>query len=188
MMRTKIGRLNWEIVFTAEFEDAEGVTRRSVITYRDIELTDVSDGVAAASAVGGADWTVPIVPGLVSEIVVRDLLIAGMGDSIAAGEGNPDRPVQLSISSRIQQALEHELLAAMTTYSAIGAAGVIMDIHTGEVLAMTQQHGGISRPTERLHAQLGPGRRNHHHRHGGADQRRTPNSSPRRIDCAVDRG
>jgi len=46
-------------------------------------------------------------------------------------------PVQLSISSRIQQALEHELLAAMTTYSAIGAAGIVMDIHTGEVLAMT---------------------------------------------------
>ena len=46
-------------------------------------------------------------------------------------------PVQLSISSRIQQALEHELLNAMTTYSAIGAAGIIMDIHTGEVLAMT---------------------------------------------------
>jgi hypothetical protein len=33
---------------------------------------------------------------LVSEIVVRDLLIAGMGDSIAAGEGNPDRAVDLS--------------------------------------------------------------------------------------------
>ena len=30
---------------------------------------------------------------LVSEIVVHDALIAGMGDSIAAGEGNPDRPV-----------------------------------------------------------------------------------------------
>jgi hypothetical protein len=33
---------------------------------------------------------------LVSEILVRDLLIAGMGDSIAAGEGNPDRAVDLS--------------------------------------------------------------------------------------------
>src|SRR5207247_3280575 len=32
---------------------------------------------------------------LVSEIVVRDALIAGMGDSIAAGEGNPDRAVGL---------------------------------------------------------------------------------------------
>src|SRR6266446_7854748 len=33
---------------------------------------------------------------LVSEIVVRDVLIAGLGDSIAAGEGNPDRAVRLS--------------------------------------------------------------------------------------------
>src|SRR5262245_24966790 len=33
---------------------------------------------------------------LISEIVVRDVLIGGMGDSIAAGEGNPDRAVQLS--------------------------------------------------------------------------------------------
>ena len=46
-------------------------------------------------------------------------------------------PVQLSISSRVQQALEHELLDAMTTFSAIGAAGVVLDIHSGEVLAMT---------------------------------------------------
>jgi hypothetical protein len=32
---------------------------------------------------------------IVSEIAVRDMLIAGMGDSIAAGEGNPDKAVQL---------------------------------------------------------------------------------------------
>jgi len=47
------------------------------------------------------------------------------------------KPLQLSISSPIQQALEHELGTAMTTFSAIGAAGVVMDVHTGEVLAMT---------------------------------------------------
>lgn len=33
---------------------------------------------------------------VVTEIQVRDLLIAGMGDSIAAGEGNPDRAIRLS--------------------------------------------------------------------------------------------
>lgn len=32
----------------------------------------------------------------IGEILVRDLLIAGLGDSIAAGEGNPDRPVTLA--------------------------------------------------------------------------------------------
>ena len=46
-------------------------------------------------------------------------------------------PVVLSISSRVQQALEHQLSAAMTKFSAVGAAGVVMDIHTGEVVAMT---------------------------------------------------
>ena len=46
-------------------------------------------------------------------------------------------PLTLSISSPVQQALEHELGEAMTHFSAIGAAGVVMDIHTGEVLAMT---------------------------------------------------
>ena len=68
-------------------------------------------------------------------------------------------PLDLSISSRIQQALEHELVDAMTTFSAIGAAGVVMDVHTGEVLAMTslpeinpnapgqgrRRHGSIAR-------------------------------------------
>ena len=32
---------------------------------------------------------------LTTDIAVRDLLIAGMGDSIAAGEGNPDQPIVL---------------------------------------------------------------------------------------------
>jgi lysophospholipase L1-like esterase len=31
-----------------------------------------------------------------ADIAVRDLLIAGLGDSIAAGDGNPDRPIALS--------------------------------------------------------------------------------------------
>jgi hypothetical protein len=33
---------------------------------------------------------------VIADIAVRDYLIAGVGDSIAAGEGNPDRPVRLS--------------------------------------------------------------------------------------------
>ncbi|MGI4877977.1 MAG: peptidoglycan D,D-transpeptidase FtsI family protein [Janthinobacterium lividum] len=46
------------------------------------------------------------------------------------------KPVFLSLDSRVQQALEHELGAAMTKFSAIGAAGVVMDVHTGEVIAL----------------------------------------------------
>jgi cell division protein FtsI (penicillin-binding protein 3) len=65
---------------------------------------------------------------------------AGMERAFDERLRDPDRrgqPLVLSISSRIQQALEHELGDAMTHFSAIGAAGVVMDIHTGEVLAMT---------------------------------------------------
>jgi len=66
--------------------------------------------------------------------------VAGMERAFEQQLSDPatrGQPVRLSISSRIQQALEHELLAAMTQYSAVGAAGIIMDIHTGELLAMT---------------------------------------------------
>src|SRR6266702_8054914 len=33
---------------------------------------------------------------LATEIAVRDIFIAGLGDSIASGEGNPDRPIALA--------------------------------------------------------------------------------------------
>jgi len=52
-------------------------------------------------------------------------------ERLAAGES-----VRLSIDARVQQALENELLAGMTKHSAIAAAGVIMDVETGEVMAL----------------------------------------------------
>src|SRR5205085_9263833 len=66
--------------------------------------------------------------------------VAGMErafDSYLSDYASRGQPLALSIDSRVQQALEHELLDAMTHFSAIGAAGVVMDVHTGEVLAMT---------------------------------------------------
>ncbi|MEH3107421.1 MAG: penicillin-binding protein 2 [Sphingomonas fennica] len=46
-------------------------------------------------------------------------------------------PLALSMDARVQQTLEAELAKAMAHFSAIGAAGVVMDVKTGEVLAMT---------------------------------------------------
>jgi cell division protein FtsI (penicillin-binding protein 3) len=66
--------------------------------------------------------------------------VAGMERAFDDRLSNPaarGEPLQLSISSRVQQALEHELLDAMNTFSALGAAGVVMDIHSGEILALT---------------------------------------------------
>lgn len=45
-------------------------------------------------------------------------------------------PLVLSMDARIQQALESELNAQMLLNKAIGAAGVVMNVHTGEVLAL----------------------------------------------------
>ena len=47
----------------------------------------------------------------------------------------------LSVDVRVQHALEHELRNAMGEYSAIGAAGIVMDADSGEILAMTSLPG-----------------------------------------------
>ncbi|HEX8643169.1 MAG TPA: penicillin-binding protein 2 [Allosphingosinicella sp.] len=45
-------------------------------------------------------------------------------------------PVSLSIDSRVQSAMEAELAAAVTAQNAEGAAGIVLDVRTGEVVAM----------------------------------------------------
>ncbi len=51
--------------------------------------------------------------------------------------GQRGTPVALSIDARVQGVMETELSAAMTKFSAIGAAGIVLDIRTGEVIALT---------------------------------------------------
>ncbi|MFA5969275.1 MAG: penicillin-binding protein 2 [Sphingomonas sp.] len=46
------------------------------------------------------------------------------------------KPVQLSIDARVQTAVESELGAAMLSFHAKGGAGVVLDVQTGEVVAM----------------------------------------------------
>jgi cell division protein FtsI (penicillin-binding protein 3) len=47
-----------------------------------------------------------------------------------------NQPVTLSIDTRVQAAMESELGRAMTTFSARGGGGIVLDVHTGEVVAM----------------------------------------------------
>ncbi|WP_375428330.1 peptidoglycan D,D-transpeptidase FtsI family protein [uncultured Sphingomonas sp.] len=46
------------------------------------------------------------------------------------------KPVALSIDTRVQAAMESELGRAMTAYGARGAAGLVLDVDTGEVVSM----------------------------------------------------
>jgi cell division protein FtsI (penicillin-binding protein 3) len=51
--------------------------------------------------------------------------------------GTELEPVQLSLDLRVQHIVRDELAAAMKRYKAIAAGGVVLDVKTGEVVAMT---------------------------------------------------
>ena len=54
----------------------------------------------------------------------------------ATGEGGAVPPVALSIDLRVQYALRDELVQATQKYSALGGAGIVLDVKTGELLGM----------------------------------------------------
>ena len=65
--------------------------------------------------------------------------VAGLEASIQKRlieNGGKGPAIQLAMDARVQQTLEAELGAAMQHFGAIGAAGVVMDLKTSEVLAL----------------------------------------------------
>lgn len=55
---------------------------------------------------------------------------------LGLARGNALTPVELSIDMRVQHVLHDQLTDAMTRYQAIAAAGAMMDIYTGEIVAL----------------------------------------------------
>ena len=49
---------------------------------------------------------------------------------------NEKDTLQLSVDARVQSAVRRELVVAMSKFSAIGSAGVVLDVTTGEVISM----------------------------------------------------
>ncbi|MBO3760860.1 penicillin-binding protein 2 [Ciceribacter sp. L1K23] len=62
----------------------------------------------------------------------------GLADLAAAGltSNAPLEPVRLSIDLRVQNIVREVLVNAVSKYGALGAGAVILDAHTGEVIAM----------------------------------------------------
>lgn len=63
----------------------------------------------------------------------------GMEEVLEKQLSNPDlrtQPVALSIDLRVQGALEDELRKGMLATNALGAAGIVLDVETGEVMAL----------------------------------------------------
>ena len=48
-------------------------------------------------------------------------------------------PVQLAVDLRVQHALRDELLAAHTKFKTLAAAGLVLDVRTGEIVAMVSE-------------------------------------------------
>lgn len=55
---------------------------------------------------------------------------------LGLARGNALTPVELSVDMRAQHVMHEQLLDAMTRYQAIAAAGVMMDVNTGEIIAL----------------------------------------------------
>jgi cell division protein FtsI (penicillin-binding protein 3) len=51
------------------------------------------------------------------------------------------KPVSLSVDARVQGALEDELRRGMLSVDAVGAAGIVLDVDTGEVMALASLPG-----------------------------------------------
>jgi cell division protein FtsI (penicillin-binding protein 3) len=62
--------------------------------------------------------------------------IAGIEQSFNQLLKDSNQPLQLSLDVRVQHILMEELRAKMEEFEGIGASGVVMDVRTGELLAM----------------------------------------------------
>jgi len=62
--------------------------------------------------------------------------ISGVERTFEGRLGNEGEPVDLSIDMRVQAILHDELTKAKDRFSALGAAGVVMDVNTGGIIAM----------------------------------------------------
>jgi cell division protein FtsI (penicillin-binding protein 3) len=56
---------------------------------------------------------------------------------LGLARGNALTPVELAVDMRAQHVMHDQLVDAMTRYQAIAAAGVMMDVHTGEIVALS---------------------------------------------------
>ncbi|MDD9900203.1 MAG: penicillin-binding protein 2 [Alphaproteobacteria bacterium] len=62
--------------------------------------------------------------------------IAGIEKSFDASLRDKNAPLQLTLDLRVQHILRNALQKRMKEFSAVGATGIVMDVHTGEIIAM----------------------------------------------------
>lgn len=78
----------------------------------------------------------PLLAHVVGYTDTDDKGIAGVERQFNDALAGSAEPLQLSIDIRVQSLMRDELVRAVEEFGAIGAAGVVADIETGEILAM----------------------------------------------------
>ncbi len=92
------------------------------IYFQNTEKRTYPQGRVAAQIMGGVD--------------VDEHGVAGVEKFFDARLRDDPTPLRLSIDVRVQAAVREELASKMDEFHAIGACGIVMDVHTGEVIAM----------------------------------------------------
>ena len=92
------------------------------IYFQPTERRKYPQGRTAAHVIGGVD--------------VDARGVAGVERSFDERLRENREPLRLSIDVRVQSAVRDELSKSMAEFQAIGACGIVMDVRTGEVLAM----------------------------------------------------
>jgi cell division protein FtsI (penicillin-binding protein 3) len=92
------------------------------IDFRPTEERHYPMGRTAAQVLGGTD--------------VDENGVAGVEKYFNHGLMTDHTPLRLSLDVRVQAIVRDELSKAMDEFQAIGACGIVMDVNTGEVLAM----------------------------------------------------
>jgi len=97
------------------------------------EMRLYPNGRIAAHVLGGAGYGQE---GVASAEVIGVAGVERQFDSHLRDPANSDKPLELSLDLSIQAATEQVLYGGMKLMNAKGAAAVLMDIHTGEVISL----------------------------------------------------
>ena len=92
------------------------------VDFRDTQQRHYPLGRVAAHIIGGVD--------------IDEIGVAGVELAFDKRIRENGEPLKLSIDNRVQSVVREELEAAKAEFNAIGACGVVMDVNTGELLAV----------------------------------------------------
>ncbi|MBT7951078.1 MAG: penicillin-binding protein 2 [Gammaproteobacteria bacterium] len=106
------------------------------ITSHLLGFTNVDDKGQEGLELAFDDW---LQGSLGSKRVLKDLLGRVVADVESIQQVSPGKPLSLSIDRRIQYLAYRELKAAVTLHSARAGMLVMLDVNTGEVMAMVNQ-------------------------------------------------